>query len=244
MTSQPTPTACTPWRSATSSAASLALASSRSRMATFQPAAARACAVARPMPRLEPAPVTMAVLSETDMVVLPVGYSPCARGEIVLRRRRSDGGRGGVGGPRPAVAAESAAELGLDPGRRSRRWTGRSGRAGWAGRRRRGTRRAARSARRGCPTPAKARVAATDSASPPTTVWFSAVTTSRSVRATRRIASRSSGLIVGTCSTATSTWSASSRAAACSARMVISPVEMITTSRPVRSSAALPSSNR
>ena len=33
----------------------------------FQPAAARACAVARPMPRLEPAPVTTAVLSETDM---------------------------------------------------------------------------------------------------------------------------------------------------------------------------------
>ena len=55
------------------------------------------------------------------------------------------------------------------------------------------------------------------------TVWFSSVTTSRSVRATRRIASRSSGLIVGTCSTATSTWSASSRAAACSARIVIRP---------------------
>ena len=76
------------------------------------------------------------------------------------------------------------------------------------------------------------------------TVWFSSVTTSRSVRAARRIASRSSGLIVGTCSTATSTWSASSRAAACSARMVIRPVEMSTTSRPVRSSAALPSWKR
>ena len=85
---------------------------------------------------------------------------------------------------------------------------------------------------------------ATDSASPPITVWFSSVTTSRSVRATRRIASRSSGLIVGTCSTATSTWSASSRAAACNARIVIRPVEMNTTSRPVRSSAAFPSWNR
>ena len=36
-------------------------------MAMFQPAAARAWAVARPMPRAEPAPVTTAVLSETDM---------------------------------------------------------------------------------------------------------------------------------------------------------------------------------
>jgi hypothetical protein len=64
--SQPTPTAWTPWRSATSLAASLAPASSRSRIATFQPAAARAWAVARPMPRAEPAPVTTAVKSETD----------------------------------------------------------------------------------------------------------------------------------------------------------------------------------
>ena len=94
------------------------------------------------------------------------------------------------------------------------------------------------------PAPAKASVEATDSARPPTTVWFSSVTTSRSVRAARRIASVSSGLMVGTCRTATSTESASSRAAACSARMVISPVEIRTTSRPVRSSAALPSWNR
>src|SRR3954447_10241696 len=68
--SQPTPTACTPCRSAISWAASLALASSRSRMAMFHPAAARVWAVARPMPRLEPAPVTRAVLSDTDMVLL------------------------------------------------------------------------------------------------------------------------------------------------------------------------------
>ncbi len=54
VTSQPMPTVCTPCRSATSSAASLALGSSRSRMATFHPAAASACAVARPMPRFEP----------------------------------------------------------------------------------------------------------------------------------------------------------------------------------------------
>jgi hypothetical protein len=39
-------------------------------IATFQPAAARAWAVARPIPRAEPAPVTTTVLSETDMVVL------------------------------------------------------------------------------------------------------------------------------------------------------------------------------
>jgi len=75
-------------------------------------------------------------------------------------------------------------------------------------------------------------------------VWFSSVTTSRSVRAARRIASVSSGLIVGTCTTATSTLSASSRLAASRARIVISPVEIMTTSRPVRSSAALPSSKR
>jgi NAD(P)-dependent dehydrogenase (short-subunit alcohol dehydrogenase family) len=65
-------TSPTPCRSAISVAASLALASSRSRMATFQPAAARVWAVARPMPRLEPAPVTMAVLSETDTGLLQV----------------------------------------------------------------------------------------------------------------------------------------------------------------------------
>src|SRR3954454_6617990 len=70
--SQPTPTACTRLRSATSWAASLALASSRSRIATFQPAAARVWAVARPMPRLEPAPVMTAVLSDTDMGLLQV----------------------------------------------------------------------------------------------------------------------------------------------------------------------------
>jgi hypothetical protein len=68
VTSQATPTAFTECRSAISAAASLALASSMSRMATFHPAAASAWAVARPIPRLEPAPVTMAVLSETDMV--------------------------------------------------------------------------------------------------------------------------------------------------------------------------------
>ena len=65
--SQPTPTACTPCCSAISLATSLAPASSRSRIAMFQPAAARAWAVARPIPRLEPAPVTTAVWSETDM---------------------------------------------------------------------------------------------------------------------------------------------------------------------------------
>ena len=67
VTSQSMPAVCTPCRSATSSAASFALGSSRSRIATFQPAAASACAVARPMPRFEPAPVMMAVLSDTGM---------------------------------------------------------------------------------------------------------------------------------------------------------------------------------
>ena len=67
VTSQPTPTVCTCCRSATSSAACFALGSLRSRMATFQPAAARACAVARPIPRVEPAPVMMTVLSDTVM---------------------------------------------------------------------------------------------------------------------------------------------------------------------------------
>ena len=37
-------------------------------MAMFQLPAAMACAVARPMPRLEPAPVMMAVLSDTGMI--------------------------------------------------------------------------------------------------------------------------------------------------------------------------------
>ena len=68
VTSHARPKAWTPLRSAISSAASLAAASSRSRMATFQPSAARAWAVARPMPRVDAAPVTMAVKSEWDMV--------------------------------------------------------------------------------------------------------------------------------------------------------------------------------
>src|SRR3712207_2097154 len=103
VTSQPTPTAWTPLRSAISWAASLALASSRSRIATFQPAAGRVWAVARPMPRLEPAPVTTAVLSETDTV-----SSRGCRGS-----GGSGGGRVGLGGPGGMFAA---AELGLDPG--------------------------------------------------------------------------------------------------------------------------------
>src|SRR4051794_29564391 len=77
--SQPTPTACTPCCSSISWAASFALASSRSRTATFQPAAARVWAVARPMPRLEPAPVMTAVLSDTDTV--PPGRGRGMRGE-------------------------------------------------------------------------------------------------------------------------------------------------------------------
>jgi hypothetical protein len=40
-------------------------------------------------------------------------------------------------------------------------------------------------------------------------VWFSRVTMSRSVSAARTIAAVSSGLTVGTCSTAASMWSAS-----------------------------------
>ena len=68
VTSQARPKAWTPLRSAISSAASLAAASSRSRMATFQPSAASVWAVARPMPRVDAAPVTMAVKSEWDMV--------------------------------------------------------------------------------------------------------------------------------------------------------------------------------
>src|SRR3954447_16462209 len=134
--SQPTPTACTPCRSPISWAASLALASSRSRMAMFQPAAARVWAVARPMPRLEPAPVMRAVLSDTDMVLLhELVYGSCGRSgartraprsigavscgitreglDEVWTRRRSGGGRVGVGGPGGVLAPS---EFGLDLG--------------------------------------------------------------------------------------------------------------------------------
>jgi len=61
VTSQPMPIVRTPCAPSISWAASLALASSRSRTVMFQPAAARVWAVARPMPRVEPAPVTAAV---------------------------------------------------------------------------------------------------------------------------------------------------------------------------------------
>src|SRR4051794_26195088 len=102
VTSQARPKAWTPDRSATSSAASLAPASSRSRIATFQPSAARAWAVPRPMPRWDAAPVTMAVRSEWDMVV-PSRW--CCW--------RASGGGGWVqrGGGQPG---EVAADLGND----------------------------------------------------------------------------------------------------------------------------------
>ena len=51
----------------------------RSRMATFQPATARTCAVARPMPRFEPAPVMIAVLSDTGMASSKVSGQRCSR---------------------------------------------------------------------------------------------------------------------------------------------------------------------
>ena len=52
----------------------------------------------------------------------------------------------------------------------------------------------------------------------------------------------SNGLMVGVCTTATSTLCASRAFAAASARMVIRPLEMKTTSLPPRSTLALPSS--
>src|SRR3954464_15339796 len=68
-----------------------------------QPAAARAWAVARPMPRLDAAPVTMAVLSVTDMVVLsgPGGSGwggPAAVGQAARGGGAAGGGRGRGGG--------------------------------------------------------------------------------------------------------------------------------------------------
>src|SRR5688500_17807574 len=77
----------------------------------FHPAAASVWAVARPMPRLEPAPVTRAVLSDTDMVLL----QELVQGWVDAFRCGSDGGRGRVGGPGAAVVS-AAGELGPDPG--------------------------------------------------------------------------------------------------------------------------------
>src|SRR4051812_44524607 len=89
-----------------------------------QPAAARAWAVARPMPRLDAAPGTMGVLSVTDMVVLPglVVLRGCGRAAVRPPARvglgqggggGGGGGRGGAGGgpgvgPRPGGALRQA----------------------------------------------------------------------------------------------------------------------------------------
>jgi hypothetical protein len=63
-------------------------------------------------------------------------------------------------------------------------------------------------------------------------------------RASRRIVAVSSGLIVATCSTPTSMRSFASAFATSSARMVIIPDEITSTSAPSRSSLALPNSKR
>ena len=92
-------------------------------------------------------------------------------------------------------------------------------------------------------TPALSSSLATASPRPPFSVWFSAVTTSRPLPASATMVSTSSGLTVGTCSTATSTLSAASLSAASSARMVMMPVETTSTSPPSRIICALPSLN-
>src|SRR6476620_8868692 len=91
-------------------------------------------------------------------------------------------------------------------------------------------------------TPARTAAEATVSNRPPVMVWFSRVTASRSVFSSRRTVAASKGLMVGVCTTATSTWWAARAFAAASARMVIRPLEMKTTSLPPRSTLALPSS--
>ena len=85
---------------------------------------------------------------------------------------------------------------------------------------------------------------ATASPRPPMTEWFSATTTSRPDRRTSaRMVASSSGLIVGTCSTATSMPSAFNASATSSERMVMKPLEITRTLLPSRIILALPSSN-
>src|SRR6476619_5702503 len=88
-------------------------------------------------------------------------------------------------------------------------------------------------------TPARTAADATVSKSPPMTVWFSRVTASRSVFSSASTVAASKGLMVGVCTTATSTLCACRAFAAARARMVISPLEMNTTSLPGRSTLAL-----
>src|SRR5919112_1207449 len=82
-----------------------------SRTAMSHPAAASVWAVARPMPRLEPAPVTRAVLSDTDMVLL----QELVQGWLMRSGGASDG-RGGRFGDPGAAVVPAAGELGPDPG--------------------------------------------------------------------------------------------------------------------------------
>ncbi len=60
----------------------------------FQPAAAMVWAVARPMPRLEPAPVMTAVLSDTDMGLLLKVWKEArkVRRQVHFVRRRGRSG--------------------------------------------------------------------------------------------------------------------------------------------------------
>src|SRR3954453_3885360 len=75
----------------------------------FQPAAARVWAVARPIPRLDAAPVTTAVLSVTDMVVL----SGWGRSGSECGWRAGGGTAAGPGGwLRQAVAGVGSAAQG------------------------------------------------------------------------------------------------------------------------------------
>ena len=90
--------------------------------------------------------------------------------------------------------------------------------------------------------PRRTAAAATVSNRPPTMVWFSHVTTRRSESTSASTVSVSKGLSVGVCTTAVSTWCVASSAAACRARIVISPLEISTTSAPPRSTLALPNS--
>ncbi len=94
-------------------------------------------------------------------------------------------------------------------------------------------------------TPSRISTPATASPRPPITVWFSAMTTRRPARApSARIVAVVERLDRRHVEHGRVDASAASASAASSARMVISPVEMNSTSAPSRSSFALPISKR
>ena len=96
VTSQPSPMTCPPLASATSAAVSRAAPSSRSSAATLHPAAASRRMASRPMPRGDPAPVTIAVRSRDmstpllarDCVACPVSQASLAARQATGCHRR------------------------------------------------------------------------------------------------------------------------------------------------------------